>query len=73
MTDAIEILELKIGIVFYGYLDNAHFEKLNKKITCAKKEEKLQFVINYLKNKNYKIKKISSTKIGFPAEIGHVI
>lgn len=37
MIDAIEILELKIGIVFYGYLDNVCFERLNKKLNILKK------------------------------------
>lgn len=74
MIDVIEILELKIGIVFYGYLEKSHFEELNKKIKNVKKEDKLQFVINFLKNKNYRIKTVSGTKFDmFPASIGHLI
>ena len=74
MIDAIEILELKIGIVFYGYLEKTHFDELSKRIENIKKEDKLQFVIKFLNNKNYKIKKVSSTKNNmFPAQIGHLI
>lgn len=74
MVDAIEILELKIGIVFYGYLEKTHFQELNKRIKNVKKEYKLQFVINFLENKNHKIKTISSTRLDmFPALIGHFI
>ena len=74
MIDAIEILELKIGIVFYGYLEKMHFDELNKKIKNVKKEDKLQTAIKFLENRNYKIKTVSSTKIDmFPATIGHLI
>lgn len=74
MIDAIEILELKIGIVFYGYLEKAHFEELNKRIRNVKKEDKLQIVIKFLENKNYKIKTILSTKSDmFPASTGYLI
>lgn len=74
MIDAIEIVELKIGIVFYGYLEKTYFEELDKRIKNIKKEDKLQFVINYLKNKNYKIKTVSGTKFDmFPASVGHLI
>lgn len=74
MIDSIEILELKIGIVFYGYLEKAYFEELDERIKNVKKKDKLQFVINFLENKNYKIKTISSTKFDmFPASTGHLI
>lgn len=73
MIDAIEILELKIGIVFYGYLDNVCFERLNKKIEHIKKEEKLQFVINFLENRNCKIKKIANTKFNTFSVMTHLI
>lgn len=72
--DAIEILELKLGIVFYGYLKKAHFDELNEIIKNVKKEDKLQNVTKFLENKNYKIKTVSSTKFDvFPAVIGHLI
>ena len=74
MIDSIEILELKIGVVFYGYLEKTHFDELNKRIKNIKQEDKLQIVTEFLENKNYKIKTISSTKFDmFPASTGHLI
>lgn len=74
MIDSIEILELKIGIIFYGYLEKVYFEELDERIKNVKERDKLQFVINFLENRNYKIKTISSTKFDvFPASLGHLI
>ncbi len=74
MIDAIEILELKTAIVFYGYLEKTHYEELDERIKDIKKEDKLQFLINFLKNKNYKIKTVLGTKFDvFPTTIGHLV
>ena len=66
MTNAIEILELKQGVRFYGDLCRKDFEELIWKIQNVRSEEKLQFVIDFLKNKGCSIKTIIGTKFGLP-------